>query len=177
MIDAALSATAFWSRFAVVALALLGACATTACTDPPPPPGTQRVTILGKRFHLTVAADPGSREKGMGGITEIPPDGGMIFAFTASRPLHFVMRDCPIPIDVAFLSETGTVLSWHAMVPEEPQREGEDAMAYELRLKRYGSGFPARFAVEVAGGTLGELGLKIGDQIEFDVAGLKARAR
>lgn len=176
MIDAAPSRPALWSRIAVVAMALLGACATTACTDPPPQ-GTERVTIHGKRFHLTIAADPGSREKGLGGVTEIPPDGGMIFAFTASRPLHFVMRDCPIPIDVAFLSEAGTVLAWHAMVPEAPQADGEDALAYEMRLKRYGSGFPARFAVEVAGGTLGELGLKIGDQIEFDVAGLKARAR
>lgn len=165
-------------RIAVLAFALLGACATSACTKPPPgPPGTERVTIKGRAFNLTPAIDPGAREKGLGGVTEIPPDGGMIFAFATTRTLSFVMRDCTIPIDVAFLTENGTVLAWHAMVPDPPRQVGEDRIAYELRLKRYSSGYPARFAVEVAGGTFGQLGLTVGDQLEFDVQGLKARVR
>ncbi len=168
--------SALLCRTLVVMLALLGACAATACTDPGPP-GTEMVTVKGKTFHVDPALDAASREKGLGGVTDIPADGGMLFVFTSTRPLYFVMRDCTIPIDVAFLSEAGTVLSWHAMVPEEPQRDGEDAMAYELRLKRYGSGFPARYALEVAGGTFRELGLQVGDQVDFDIKALKARAR
>lgn len=169
---------ASWTMRASLLLSLLlGACTTSSCTEPAPPPGTTAVTIKGRTFFLTPALDPGSREKGLGEVTEIPPDGGMIFVFTNTVPRHFVMRDCPIPIDVAFLSEAGTVLQWHAMVPEEPRREGEDQQTYDRRLKHYPSGFPARFAVEVAGGTFGELGLQPGDQIKFDIAGLKARAR
>jgi len=165
-------------RAGVLALGLLGACATTACAPgSAAPPGTERVVIKGKTFHLKPASDPGAREKGLGGVTDIPADGGMIFAFTSTRTLSFVMRDCTIPIDVAFLTENGTVLSWHAMVPEEPRQLGEEPLAYELRLKRYSSGYPARFAVEVAGGTFGPLGLTVGDRLEFDAQGLRASAR
>ena len=170
------NSTTLWVRATILSVGALGACATPACTDPVPP-GKERVTIRGRHFHLDAALDPGTREKGLGDVTHIDPDGGMVFVFTSTRPLYFVMRDCTIPIDVAFLSEAGTVLAWHAMVPEEPQREDEGPLAYENRLKKYSSGFPARFAVEVAGGTFGELGLKTGDQIDFDIAGLKARAR
>jgi hypothetical protein len=62
------------------------------------------------------------------------------------------------------------------MTPEPPQAPDESAMQYEIRLKRYPSRFPAQFAVETAGGRLAEVGVKDGDLIEFDAAGLKRRA-
>ena len=50
-------------------------------------------------------------------------------------------------------------------------------MDYDNRLKHYPSRFAARFAVELAGGTLRKLGLREQDLVGLDLAGLKGRAK
>jgi uncharacterized membrane protein (UPF0127 family) len=101
----------------------------------------------------------------------------MLFVFPSPRPLAMVMRDCPAPIDVAFLDAGGRVLAVHAMTPEPARAAGESAWAYERRLPAYGSGASAQFAIEVAGGRLAALGVAPGSRIAFDAAALAARAR
>jgi len=157
----------------------VGACAEA---DPAEPraaadPATAWVEIAGELFELELALDPASRLRGLSGRREIARDGGMLFAFPDSRPLHFVMRDCPIPIDVAFLDEEGRIVAIHAMRPEAPRAPGEAPAAYEARLPTYASGAPARFAIEAAGGRLGQLGARPGLRVVFDAADLLARAR
>lgn len=142
-----------------------------------PAPETTPVKIKGKTFALEVALDDSVRVKGLGGREKIAEDGGMVFVFARPFKQEFVMRDCPIAIDIAFLDGAGRVLAMHEMTPEEPRKAGESAEAYESRLKRYGSRFPSQFVVEVAGGTLRRLGLEVGDLIVLDTEGLKARAR
>ena len=88
-----------------------------------------------------------------------------------------VMRDCPEPIDVAFLDGEGRVVALHAMRPELPRQAGESAMQYERRLPEYRSGAPAQFAIEVAGGRLAQLGVQVGTRLAFDAADLARRAR
>ncbi len=161
---------------------MIAACAlalgTVACNhEPRVPEGRELVTIKGERFFLEPALDQATRFKGLGGREAIEPDGGMLFVFPTPRPLAFVMRDCPYPIDIAYLSEAGTVMTMHEMEPEEPQRPGESDIAYEMRLRRYPSMYPCRYVVEVAGGTWERLGLEVGDAIDFDRERLKAIAR
>jgi uncharacterized membrane protein (UPF0127 family) len=145
------------------------------------------VKIAGHTFHLEVAADNTKRMKGLGGRTKIPSEGGMIFAFTPSqtRVQSFIMRDCPVDIDILYLDGAGRVLTMYTMKWEPPRnadgsegKEGDmDNMKYENRLKKYPSRFPSTFVVELAGGTIQKIGVKEGDQLVFDVAGLKRRAR
>jgi uncharacterized membrane protein (UPF0127 family) len=94
----------------------------------------------------------------------------MLFVNTVERPQAMVMRDCPIPIDVAFLDFSGEVVAIHEMRPELPRRPDESQRAYESRLRIYGSGAPAGFAIELAGGRLGDIGLGVGDRVVFDIA-------
>ncbi|MBL0927849.1 MAG: DUF192 domain-containing protein [Phycisphaerales bacterium] len=170
---------------AACALALAAAgCATTLTgCERKAPPGTVRVEISGRPFFLKLAADDTTRVKGLGGVASIEPDGGMIFVFPVSIPLEFIMRDCPSDIDVAFLNERGMVVSLHEMKAEEPRRPDEPETGnfatdkYEARLKRYPSVYPARFAVEVAPGTLRRLGVRPGDVFDFDRDAVKAAAR
>jgi uncharacterized membrane protein (UPF0127 family) len=138
---------------------------------------TTELSIGGERFTLEVARDPAVQYRGLGGRTHIDPRGGMLFVFPTPRATSFVMRDCPIPIDVAFLDATGRVISLHEMPPEPARRPDEPQLAYESRLKQYPSGLPALFAIETAGGRLRELGVKGGDVIEIDAASLLAPAR
>lgn len=161
----------------VCLIAALGAMPFTLGACDKAPAGKELVTIKGKKFYVDPALDQKTREKGLGGRESIPADGGMIFYFPYNDVLQFVMRDCPVAIDIAFLDEAGRVLAIHEMKPEEPKKPGESDAMYEMRLKRYSSRFPARAAVEVAGGTLVPLGLKTGDVIEFDRDGLKARVK
>jgi len=145
------------------------------------------VKIAGKTFHLELAADSPTRMKGLGSRTSIAEDGGMLFAFTPGQTTvqSFVMRDCPIDIDIMYLDGAGRVLTTYTMKAEEPRSkdgsEGKEGdltnFKYEERLKRYSSRFPSPFVIELRAGTIGRLGVKEGDQVIFDTADLKRRAR
>jgi len=151
-----------WAALAAaLALGLLAAGSARAQGGLP----TREVVIGGERFRLEVAADPEAMYRGLGGRRTIPRNGGMLFVHPAPRPLAMVMRDCPIPIDVAFLDAEGRILNVHTMPPEPPRRSDEDAIAYEARLPSYASAGPAQYAIELAGGRFAELGVKPGDRI------------
>jgi uncharacterized membrane protein (UPF0127 family) len=129
---------------------------------------TVSVGLAGESFELELATDPVVQFRGLSGRKHIDPNGGMLFAYPSPRLLTFVMRDCPVPIDIAFLDSQGRVISVQHMTPEEPRRALEDPNAYEARLHRYRSPLPAQYAIETAGGRLRELGLRGGDRVELD---------
>ena len=177
-------ARGFAARVAVAALSLtLAACADreatpgTSTRPPPAQPETTWVEIAGERFELEVALDPGTRYRGLSGRTGIPKNGGMLFVSRRPGPLAMVMRDCPEPLDVAFLDASGRVVAIHEMKPEPPRSLSESPRDYEARLPSYESGEPALFAIETAGGRLAEVGLAVGDRVVLDARALAARAR
>jgi uncharacterized membrane protein (UPF0127 family) len=137
---------------------------------------TTAVVLGGERFTLEIARDPATQFRGLGGRTHIARDGGMLFVFDRPRATAFVMRDCKVPIDVAYLDAAGRVIAIHEMQPEPPRRPDEDPMDYEARLKQYPSGLPAWFAIETAGGRLREAGLRGGDVVELDREALRRPA-
>ncbi len=159
---------------------------------------TTRVTIGGRSFDLEMALTDEQRFHGLSGRTEIKENEGMIFVFKNSEERAFVMRDCPIPIDILYLDGTGRIVSVHKMVPESPRTESERVMsppkdargrpmnvpqwaysneAYERRLKQYPSRFGTQFVIELREGSIDALKVKSGDKVELDVAGLKKRAK
>jgi uncharacterized protein len=167
---------------ALFAMATLGGL--RGCEEQDSDPNYQRVRIAGKTYRLELAATPEKRVQGLSGRTEIPELGGMLFVFPRSevRVQNFVMRDCPIDIDIIFLDPSGRIVAMHEMKAEEPRGPGEGAPgefveAYENRLKRYSSRFPAQFAIELKGGSLPRLNLKEGDKIPLPLEELKKRAQ
>ncbi|MBX3410278.1 MAG: DUF192 domain-containing protein [Phycisphaeraceae bacterium] len=182
----------------VFIVTMLGA---ASCTDGTPaagPGSTAKVTINGRAFNLELALNDETRFRGLSGRTEIKPEGGMLFVFKKAERREFVMRDCPIPIDIIYLDGSGRVTAMHAMVPDPPREDDEKELSpprdrsgriipglpewtwtnekYENRLKRYPSKFPAQFVIELKGGTLETLKLKEGDRVELDREGLKKLA-
>jgi uncharacterized membrane protein (UPF0127 family) len=142
-----------------------------------PAPLSVPVRMAGERFHLELAGDPARRTRGMGGRRRVDPSSGMLFAFPRAAPRAFVMRDCLIPLDIAFLDETGRVVALHTMSVEPPRRPDETPLAYEERLPHYASGLPAQFAIETAAGRLAEVGLRVGDVVAFDRAAVLRNTR
>src|SRR5207248_822426 len=105
----------------------------------------------------------------------------------------FVMRDCPIDIDIIYVDGSGRVGNWHAM-KADPRKEGEGevgetggdkpmsegAKKYEDRLHRYEPSYAYQFAIELKGGTIdGKLKgkLKEGDKIDMPLEALKKHAK
>jgi uncharacterized membrane protein (UPF0127 family) len=134
------------------------------------------VAIGGETFQLELALDAATRHRGLSGRDSIPRNGGMLFAMARTEGFAMVMRDCGVPIDVAFLDPDGRVIAIHEMQPEPARRHDESPIGYESRLRAYPSGAPARFAIETAGGRLREIGLAVGQRVPLDTAGLVQRA-
>jgi uncharacterized membrane protein (UPF0127 family) len=153
----------------------------------------ENVTIGGKSFRLELANADETRFHGLSGRTTIPEDGGMLFVFTARMVGRhgFLMRDCPVPIDIIYLDPSGRIVGMHKMVPEPPRSEAEKVLtvtpgypawtasnqAYESRLKKYMSTYPAQFVIELKGNTLDSLKLKDGDKVILDLDRLKKAAQ
>ena len=171
--------THFRSAIFPLLVALAFACAESESPPKTPleVPETLWVEIAGEPFELELALDAASRHKGLSGRLAIEPNGGMLFVNTVESPQAMVMRDCAIPIDVAFLDFSGEVVAIHEMRPELPRRPGESRSEYESRLRVYPSGAPAGFAIETVGGRLAEIGLRVGDRVAFDIAATLDLAR
>lgn len=145
-----------------------------------------QVTMAGERFYLEIAADPDSRQLGLMHRTEIAPDGGMIFVFPPRQVTvqSFWMKNCLVDMDILYLDGSGKVLTTYTMLAQplkgqagNPNETDED---YERRIRSaatYSSRFPSPIVIEVKAGTVDRLGIKPGDQIHFDLAALKAKAR
>jgi uncharacterized membrane protein (UPF0127 family) len=152
-------------------------CAASACAESGSDPNTATVEIAGERFTLEIAADDESRARGLQGRMGIPADGGMLFVFP--RPLRqaFWMEDCLVDIDVIYLDAQGRVTAAHTMKVEPPRRSTETEAAYQRRLRKYPSVYPAQFAIELKAGTIDRLGIGIDRKIELDLPRLKAMAQ
>lgn len=145
-----------------------------------------QVTMAGERFYLEVAADPKARELGLMHRTEIAPDGGMIFVFPPRQVVvqSFWMKNCLTDMDILYLDGSGKVLTTYTMRAQPLQGQAgnpdETEPEYAQRIREtanYSSRFPSPIVIEVKAGTVERLGIKQGDQIHFDLAALKAKAR
>ena len=139
-------------------------------------PATTTVTVEGRAFQCRISVTEATRELGLGGVTALGENEGMIFAFTDSTTRNFWMRGCVIDMDIAFIDPFGFVTAVHTMPKEELQRPDETENDYYTRLKRYPSLLPAQFVLEVSPGTLAQLGVKRGTRVEFDRDLLKKHA-
>lgn len=151
-------------------LALAGGCGTKSDANNTAGPETLDVSILGRVFRLELALDDATRFQGLSDRENIGAEGGMLFVFPDMRERNFVMRRCPNPIDILFLSETGRIVKTHAMKPDPPGAREDD-------LTPYPSVWPTAAAIELRGGTIVTLGIQEGQKIDLPMDALKKRAR
>ncbi len=152
----------------MLAALLLGGCKSPAA--PSTAPVTQAVTISGRTFHLELALTDQARYQGLSDRHQIAADGGMLFVFPEAFRLTFVMRRCYVPIDVIFLDSDGRVDSWHQMKVEPYNRP-------DSQLHLYRSAWACQFAIELRGGTIPSLHLKVGQKVDLPVEALKQQAQ
>ncbi len=158
-------------------LATVICCAAAGCDSLRGDPKAVTVEIGDEQFTVEVVNDDAGRIKGLKGVTEISPAGGMIFIFPNNQVRSFWMAECLVDMDVMFLDPQGRVTALHTMKVEPPRRAEEPRSTYEKRLPLYSSGYPAQFAIEVRAGTLQRLGVEVNSKIPLDLTRLKAVAR
>jgi hypothetical protein len=134
-------------RFALVFPVLLFILA--ACQ----PVGLPKGKVYFGKTKLTVEiADTTERQRiGLMFRKYLPEDQGMLFDFKQPAIQHFWMKDTPISLSIAFLSETGEVLRITDMVAYDDQHI-------------HASPDGTRFALEVNRGWFQKKGIQVGDQ-------------
>ncbi|RXF72069.1 DUF192 domain-containing protein [Hansschlegelia zhihuaiae] len=103
-------------------------------------------------FQIEVALTPEQRQTGLMYRRTLPEDHGMLFDFGSPQEITMWMQNTYVSLDMVFVSEDGRV----TRIAERTE---------PLSTRIISSGAPARYVVEVLGGTAKRIGLKPGDRV------------
>ena len=108
-------------------------------------------------FRVEVASTPQERAMGLMYRDHLDEDAGMLFIFEDDGLYSFWMKNTLIPLDMIWLDEDGTVV----YIAENAQPCGSGTCPL------INPGREAGYVLEVNGGTVSNMGLKVGDNIDF----------
>ena len=108
-------------------------------------------------FYVEIANTPAEYYRGLSGRKSLSSGTGMLFIFSDEHIRTFWMKDCYVPLDIAFISANWEIVSIETMAvwpePKDPNQ------------KQYSSDKPCKYALEVPAGELKNAGIKVGDKI------------
>jgi uncharacterized protein len=111
-----------------------------------------------ERFTVELALDPAQQEQGLMFRRALAPDAGMLFIFHADHEAVFWMKNTLIPLDMLFIAADGRIADLHER-------------AVPLSESYISAKVPVRAVLEVNGGTVARLGIKIGDLVHYPAFG------
>jgi uncharacterized protein len=143
-------------------IALLGAALLAGCGGEgakPAGPALTEVTVGRHVFHVERARTEAEQARGLMFRTDLPADGGMLFApyppgGGEPRMAHFWMKDTPRPLDILFIRADRTVA-----------RIAENTVPFSEAL--VSSEEPVAAVLEINGGRAADLGLQEGDAVRW----------
>ena len=103
------------------------------------------------KFVIELALSDAQMEQGLMFRHSLAPDAGMLFDFRTPTPVMMWMKNTFIPLDMVFLDARGQVIDIH----ERAVPLSTDTIAVKT---------PARYVIELNGGTVARVGIKLGDQ-------------
>ena len=111
-----------------------------------------------RRFAVELALTPEEQEQGLMYRRELAADAGMLFDFGRVRPAEFWMKNTLIPLDMLFIAADGRIADIH----ERAVPLSEATIAAKV---------PVRAVLEINGGTVARLGIKLGDVVHHPIFG------
>jgi len=104
-------------------------------------------------FQVELAVTPDEQRTGLMYRRQMPADAGMLFLYDNGSRITMWMANTYIPLDMVFIGPDGRIT--HIVERTVPE-------STEL----IGSNGPARAVLELNGGTVSRLGIKVGDRVE-----------
>ena len=116
------------------------------------------ISVKGLEIQAYVADEQAERAEGLMFVKEgeLAKNEGMVFVFPTSEQMSFWMENTLIPLDIAYLDESGKILNIRQMQP--------------LDRSPQPSAGPARYAVEMNQGWFEKNGIKAGDKFDVSAA-------
>lgn len=102
-------------------------------------------------FEIEVADRDEERSRGLMFRRDLPVNRGMLFIFEDTRRVAFWMQNTPLPLDLVFIGENGTILAIRQGVP--------------LSTDVISPPPPVRFVLELHAGTAQKTGIADGDRV------------
>jgi uncharacterized membrane protein (UPF0127 family) len=112
---------------------------------------TMTIKVGTQSVHAEVAATDTDRERGLMFRQKLGKNDGMLFVFSTVAYHAMWMKNTLIPLSVAFMDESGKIVSIHEMLPQT--EDNHQAAA------------PARYALEMNAGWFTSNKIKVGDTI------------
>ncbi len=133
-------------------------------TSNPPVVFTNFITINGKRLNVEIANTGSLREKGLSGRVNMPEDSGMFFIFDSQDITPtFWMKGMNFSLDIIWIND-GKIVKIDKNIPPPPSNTRDD------QLKKFDSGSPIDYVLEVNGGYSDKNKISVGDSIDFSNA-------
>jgi len=145
------------SRAVLTACLCISALTAVRCNADGKVPRRPRVEINGHTWRVETATTRAARQLGLSFRKFLDRDSGMLFIYPEPEVLDFCMRDCEIPLDIAFINADLEVVRIHTMAVE-PDRAGRTF---------YSSDTPAQYALEVPAGDLAKAKVAVGQKVTF----------
>jgi uncharacterized membrane protein (UPF0127 family) len=116
-----------------------------------------KVVVNGKTFQVWIADTDGKIQEGMMWLKpdEVKDDEGMLFLLPADEPQRFWMRNCPMALDIIFLSRDRKVLNIELGKPFD-----------ETGVSSRG---PSKYVLELKAGIARKNGIRPGQTVEFQL--------
>jgi hypothetical protein len=112
------------------------------------------ISINGHALAVELATTPKARVCGLSNRVNLPENHGMLFIYPTFGQRTFWMKDTQITLSIAFLDDSGRILSIQHMPPMQT-------------TERYHSPQPVRYALEVNQGWFAIHGIGVGDIVEM----------
>ncbi len=116
-------------------------------------PWTIRTAKGDRRFTVEVAQTQLQQQKGMMFRTSVGPGEGMIFPYDPPQDVAFWMENTLVPLDLIFIRADGTIARITTGTP--------------LSRQPLPGGEPVAAVLEIAGGRAADLGIKVGDRVDW----------
>ncbi len=115
------------------------------------------------QVSVTVADTDETRKKGLGGVTNLPNNQGMLFVFDKKTATpSFWMKGMLIPLDMIWIKE-GRITQIDANIPNPTPG------TLDSQLKIYSPGEPVDYVLEVNAGFSEKNNIKVGDMVTFSL--------